>query len=147
METAQGPQQRTTETVRFAAPGIFRDYFALSASAWNGTGTKNSATDPAAPGDTLSLFATGLGPTDPPLPADGAVANGEFPLVTPIRIWLDQVEAQVLRSGQMRGAPAGVMELIIRVPSGLIRGKPFVTLGAPSTSRGLPFVHVATPPR
>ena len=63
-----------------AAPGVFT-IDGTHAVALNQDGTLNSAANPAALGSTVTIFATGLGPIDPPQ-ADGALAEPPLPADT-----------------------------------------------------------------
>jgi uncharacterized protein (TIGR03437 family) len=63
-----------------AAPGVFTSD-GTHAVALNQDGTLNSAANPAAPGSTVTIFATGLGPIDPPQP-DGALVEPPLPVDT-----------------------------------------------------------------
>ena len=69
-----------TSAVVEAAPGVFTTDGA-HAAALNQDGTVNSAANPAEPGSTVTIFATGLGPIDPPQ-ADGALAEPPLPVDT-----------------------------------------------------------------
>jgi len=70
----------TADTV----PGLFRWYTTYFAAALNGDGSANSPLSPAAPGTRLTLFGTGFGPA------------------SPIRIFLNSVEATVLSTDGLR---------------------------------------------
>jgi len=59
------------------APGVFT-VDGVHAAALNQDGTINSATNPAAPGSIVTVYATGLGPISPP-PADGTVVGVPLP--------------------------------------------------------------------
>jgi uncharacterized protein (TIGR03437 family) len=63
-----------------AAPGVFTAD-GTHAAALNQDGTVNSAANPAAPGSTVTIFATGLGPISPPQ-ADGALVEPPLPVDT-----------------------------------------------------------------
>ena len=65
-----------TEDLRSAAPAVFT-VDGIHAAAINQDGSLNSAQNPAAVGSTVSVFATGLGPINPPQ-RDGSLIN--FPL-------------------------------------------------------------------
>jgi uncharacterized protein (TIGR03437 family) len=58
-------------------PGVFT-VDGAHAAALNQDGSINSATNPAAPGSIVSVFATGLGPIDPPQ-SDGALVSIPLP--------------------------------------------------------------------
>jgi uncharacterized protein (TIGR03437 family) len=108
------------------APGVFTTD-GTHAAALNQDGTLNSAANPAALDSTVTIFATGLGPTDPPQ-ADGALA--EPPLaadtlqltllggcafsmggIPPICIAYDYYPA--LSAGPAPGSVAGLSQMVI----------------------------------
>ncbi|MGA2590170.1 MAG: hypothetical protein ABSH32_09665, partial [Bryobacteraceae bacterium] len=64
--------------VASAAPGVFT-VDGVHAAALNQDGTINSAENPAAPGSIVSVFATGLGPVNPPQ-LDGAIVKPPLPV-------------------------------------------------------------------
>jgi uncharacterized protein (TIGR03437 family) len=66
-----------TWPVEQTAPGVFL-VDGVHAAALNQDGSINSAANPAAPGSIVSVFATGLGPIDPP-PTDGSVLGIQLP--------------------------------------------------------------------
>jgi uncharacterized protein (TIGR03437 family) len=109
-----------------AAPGVFTTD-GTHAIALNQDGTLNSAANPAALDSTVTIFATGLGPIDPPL-ADGALAEPPLPADTlpleliggcanlqggipPICIAYSQYPA--LSAGPAQGSVAGLSQIVI----------------------------------
>jgi len=98
-----------------SAPGLFRVYGTLQAAAVNADGSGNDADHPARPGSRLSLFGTGFGATSPP--QDGSAALGSArPLVVPLKVYVNSVEATVLFAGQPVSAPPGLVQIDIVVP-------------------------------
>ena len=94
-------------------PGIFP-------RVWNQDGTVNSATNPAARGSIVILYATGQGVTSPGSPTGAYPRDGVFPAPaaeTTLRI--GGAGAELLFTGQ---APftAGLMQINARVPAGAI---------------------------
>ncbi len=79
------PTNCLTRPVVNQHPGVFT-LDGLYAAALNQDGSFNTASNPAQIGDTVSIFATGLGPADPPQ-SDGAIVG--FPL--PVNVLQDQV--------------------------------------------------------
>lgn len=109
-----------------AAPGIFT----LDASG-RGQGailnqdlSLNGATNPAAAGSVIVLYATGEGLTDPP-GVDGKLAGTTLPKpVLPVRVRIGAMEAEVLYGGAAPGLTAGVMQVNVRIPAGLVQKGP-----------------------
>lgn len=67
------------------------------------------------PGDVVQLYASGLGPTNPPVAADRLVPTGQVPLVTnTVRVRFGDVEAEVF--GSFLQGP-GLYQVNIRVPN------------------------------
>lgn len=117
-----GGQTTAAFTIPVAAsvPGIF----ALNgggtgqAVAFNQDLTLNSASNAAAKGSVLVLFATGEGVTTP-ASLDGAVTNSDIfrePSL-PVSLKIDGQTAQVIYAGSAPGSVAGVMEVEAIVPS------------------------------
>jgi uncharacterized protein (TIGR03437 family) len=101
-------------------PGIFtQDATGIGlASILNEDSTLNSLTNPAAPGSVVTLYATGLGQTDPP-GTDGQIASETLPLKAPVSATIGGVEATVVFAGTMPGSPAGIVQIRVRVPEQL----------------------------
>jgi uncharacterized protein (TIGR03437 family) len=78
------------------APGMFvyhdggRDF----AAAAHTDGTAITTAAPASPGETILIYGTGFGPTDPPV-TSGRVFNGAAPTTAPVRLWIGDSEAKV----------------------------------------------------
>jgi uncharacterized protein (TIGR03437 family) len=112
-----------------AAPGVFTTQSEYQgypvAAALNEDGTINSATNRAAPGSAVALYATGLGALSPQ-PADGTL------LVTPALPALQQSVLvgsstgflEVLYSGPAPGQVAGAMQVNFRLPPTLTNTPP-----------------------
>ncbi len=87
-----------------------------------------SAASPAAPGETVMLFGTGLGPVDnPPETGKPALANPLSRTTTTPQVWLNNLPAPVRFSGL---APdfVGLYQVNVEVPSGLAPGEYSVVL-------------------
>jgi uncharacterized protein (TIGR03437 family) len=116
-----------TTTVPMAAtnPSIF---------AANGTGTgqgailnadmsHNSASNPAPLGSVVSIFATGLGVTNP-ASVDGVVTSAvNLPLVAqPVKVRIGEQNAVVSYQGAAPGLVAGVSQINVQIPSNVTPG-------------------------
>jgi len=114
-----------------ATPGLF-------AVILNQDGTPNSASNPAAPGSVVSLFATGAGPVAPAL-QDGAIVTASNPqqLVLPVAVQIDGQQAAVVYAGGAPGIVQGISQINVRLPDGLSDGALAVLLQAGGqTSQG-----------
>jgi len=103
--------------LRPASPGVFTldGTGRGQAAAINNDGQLNSDREPARGGTTATLFGSGAGPTDPPLPA-GAVATQALKLAAEeVRIFVGGVEADVLYAGTAPGLAAAVVQYNIRI--------------------------------
>src|SRR5207249_156639 len=76
--------------------------------------------EPVKPGDTIILYATGFGPTDPAVPA-GQVPESATSLATPITITIGGVPATVTFAGLAPPFPQ-VYQFTVQVPDGLADG-------------------------
>ncbi len=135
-------QGSTSKTVSMpvvaVAPGIFTlDASGRGAGAvLNQNGTVNSAANPAAVGEYLSIFATGEGQTAPG-GVDGKVAAlpAPFPLAA-VTATVGGVNATVQYAGGAPGLVAGVVQVNVQVPQGVTPGSAVavvVTMGGRST--------------
>ena len=74
---------------------------------------------PALPGDLITIFASGLGPTNPPI-TPGAVPSGTAQVTSPVKVTLGSVTldaSDVLYAGSAPGE--FFSQLNIRIPSGV----------------------------
>lgn len=118
------PSNLVTLAVQAANPAFFTQNLSGSgqASATNEDGTPNSPSNPAAPGSIVVLWATGAGQTDPP-GVDGQL--GIEPLahtVLPVSVSVAGRDATVLYAGAAASEIAGVLQIRLRLPSGLTPG-------------------------
>jgi uncharacterized protein (TIGR03437 family) len=124
-------------TLQAAAPGLFGDrrngrfypaaLFAGTATYVAGEGTlAGSASRPAKAGDVIELYATGLGPTSPEVPANEALTSA-FPVAdrSGLQVSIGGRTAEVLFAGVTF---AGVYQVNVRVPGGLDPGERSLTL-------------------
>jgi uncharacterized protein (TIGR03437 family) len=84
--------------------------------------TVNSARTPAEQGSIITLYATGEGQTDPP-GVDGKLAT--MPLAKPrlpVTAHVAGLQAEVTYAGAAPGLVAGVMQLNLKLPSGIPSG-------------------------
>jgi len=82
-------------------------------------GTLNSTTNPAAQGSAIILYATGEGQTWPE-GVDGKLAAAPLPVpILPVRVTIGGVQAVVQYAGGAYGKVAGMLQLIVVVPSGV----------------------------
>jgi uncharacterized protein (TIGR03437 family) len=114
-----------TVPVAAAAPGLFTADSSGhgQAAALNQNLQLNSAANPAAPGSLLSLFATGAGQLSPS-GTDGAL-NGVSPPalpVLPVSVTIGGQAAAVSAAIGVPGQVAGMLEITVRVPSGIQPG-------------------------
>ena len=76
----------------------------------------NSAQNPTAAGTVVSIYATGLGPTDPPIVAGQAPATLSTTLIRPV-VTIGGAPAEVLFSGLAPGF-TGLYQINARIPAG-----------------------------
>ena len=102
--------------------------------------TVNSASNPAATGSIVMLYATGEGQTSPP-GVDGLIAGGQPPKpVLPVTVQMNRIEAEVLYAGGVQTLVAGVIQVNVRVPQNVAPGNSvFVVIqaGGASSQRGV----------
>ena len=94
-----------------------------AAAFFNQGGAGNDAAHPAKAGDSLLLYATGTGQTNPP-GADGAIGAIPLPLVSllPVTATIGGKDATVQYAGGAFGIVAGVTQINLLVPAGLPAG-------------------------
>lgn len=81
-------------------------------------GSLNGPANPAAKGAILTLYATGLGLTDPPAIAGRTVAAGVLPEIrAPVSVTFGGRAAEVLYAGGTPGQAAGLMQVKVRIGS------------------------------
>jgi uncharacterized protein (TIGR03437 family) len=127
-----------------AAPGLFTADASGhgQAAALNQNLQANSAANPAAQGSLLSLFATGAGQMTPTA-TDGAV-NGvsppSMPVLQPVAVTIGGQAATVSAAIGAPGQVAGMLEITVRVPSGIQPGTAVpvtLTIGGASAQSGV----------
>jgi uncharacterized protein (TIGR03437 family) len=95
----------------------------------------NATTTPAAPGETVILYAVGFGPTNPPLPTGQLVTTAE-PLANNVQITIGGAVAQVSFAGL---SGPGLYQFNVTVPAGLPSGDATLaaTIGGVPTQSGV----------
>jgi uncharacterized protein (TIGR03437 family) len=90
---------------------------------------------PAQPGETILLYGTGFGPTNPPLLTDQLVASPSA-LADPVQVTIGGVTASVVYAGLVE---SGLYQLNVTVPSSLPNGNAAVvaTVGGVSSQTGV----------
>ena len=119
-----------------AAPGLFTSNSsgAGQLAALNQDGTVNSATNAAAGGTTITLYATGEGVTNPS-GVDGAIQSGTSRVpILPVTVKIGGQAATVVSAGTPVGRLSGLMEIKATVPTGLTAGAASVVLSVGSVS-------------
>jgi uncharacterized protein (TIGR03118 family) len=119
------------------APGLFMA--SGGALGFNQDGTLNSATNAAAAGSVVVLYASGLGQTDPP-GTDGAKSSTLVlaETVAPVTVTIGGKSALVVYAGSAPGQIAGIMQVEAVVPAGAGTGPipVVVTAGGNSSQVG-----------
>jgi len=106
------------------SPGLFMRG-GTQVAALNENGTVNSATNPAATGSVIQLFATGAGLL-PGAPADGQPATAQVPTPVKPRVVINPAsgfvpDANILYSGLVPGM-VGVWQINVRIPKSVPPG-------------------------
>ena len=133
-----------TVPVVAAAPGLFTTDASGhgQAAALNQNLQANSAATPAAQGSLLSLFATGAGQMTPTA-TDGAfngVSPPSMPVLQPVAVTIGGQAATVSAAIGAPGQVAGMLEITVRVPSGIQPGTAVpvtLTIGGASAQSGV----------
>ena len=123
--TAQSDAMRVQ--VAGLAPALFTTDGSHVAATRNNTAVSGDA--PAKPGDTVSLFGTGFGATNPAWGL-GEFPKGQSPLVNPVSVTLANVtlaDGDILYAGAAPDQP-GVCQIDVRVPDSLADGDVAVTV-------------------
>jgi uncharacterized protein (TIGR03437 family) len=122
--------------VEATAPAVFLTDTQQAAVLHAGTSILADDAHPAKPGEVLEMFGTGLGVTDPPVPAgQPAPANPQsIARVTPL-VSINNADAQVLFAGLAPGF-AGVYQVNFAVPAGVRTGHNTLTVRNPQRNIG-----------
>jgi adhesin/invasin len=79
------------------------------------------ANAPAAAGDTVVIYGTGLGPVTPPVPAGTAAPSSPLSQAAPVSVTIGGIAAQVAFAGLSPGF-AGLYQINVVVPPGVAPG-------------------------
>ena len=106
-----------------SAPGIFTaDNTGLGGGAiLNSDSSLNTASNPAAQGSVIQIFATGEGLTNPP-GTTGSVATGQHQPVLRVSVTIGNVPAQIIYEGSAPTEIQGLFQVNAVVPSGITPG-------------------------
>ncbi|MDE3196263.1 MAG: TIGR03118 family protein [Acidobacteriota bacterium] len=118
--------------VAATAPGLFTLNFSGTGEvvALNSDGTVNSSSNPAARGSSIMLFATGEGVTNP-MDMDGVIETTDVRIpVAAIAVSIGGTSATVASNSSFPKDVAGVLEVVVTVPSGISAGAVPVSLSA-----------------
>jgi uncharacterized protein (TIGR03437 family) len=106
-------------------------------------GSVNSAANPAASGDWVSIFATGAGITTP-ASIDGFVASAPLPLPSAqVSVTIGGLPCQLNFAGSAPGLVSGVLQINAQVPSGLSPGAAVPIQVRMGSATSLPLVTLA----
>jgi uncharacterized protein (TIGR03437 family) len=131
--------------VNAAAPALFTLNYSgagQAAAINNADNSVNGAAHPVAQGAYISLFATGLGQTNPP-GSDGQLVTSPLPQVAlPVTATIGGKTAVVQYAGGAQNVVAGVSQINLQVPTGLTAGANAVviTVGGVSSLAGVTIV-------
>ena len=108
-------------SVQGAAPGIFyAPYPSLAALVVNQDGSINSSSNPANPGDIITFYGTGAGPTNPPGVTGGyAPQNAGTLLALPVTVTIGGINAPVVYAGAAPTLLSGFFQINAQVPQGV----------------------------
>ena len=110
--TSNGVSSPGVVTLQPIAPALFMNGATFPAAQRSDFSTISS-TNPAHPGDSVILYGTGFGPTNPPF-ATGVVLSGSAPLTNAVTATVGNIPAPVDFSGIIA---AGLYQINIRVPA------------------------------
>jgi len=110
----------TAQTITVAAGGQMFTSDGKSVLGTHANGSLVSKAAPAVPGETVTIYCTGLGATTPAL-VTGVVPSDSLPLATLPQVTIGGAPATVSFAGVVAGA-AGVYQINVQVPSGAANG-------------------------
>jgi trimeric autotransporter adhesin len=151
--TYQGQSSRPfTVALAPAAPSLFtlNQTGGGAAAAINvADGSINTAASPAHPGEYVSLFATGEGPTTP-AGTDGAITSAQLlrSPVARVTATVGGLPAVVQYAGTAPGLVSGLMQVNVRIPDGVPPGgyvPVVVSVGAAGSAEDAVWIAVAAP--
>jgi uncharacterized protein (TIGR03437 family) len=125
-------------TITSAAPVLYPAGSSLGAA--DSSGTAISPTNLAVPGTPITVYAVGLGATNPPL-TPGIAATGADPTVTPVQVSIGGVTITPDYAGAAAGK-AGVYQVTFRLPVGLWSGTQAVSITEGTTTSNAVLVNI-----
>lgn len=127
-----------------ASPGLFTLTATGrgQAAALNEDGSVNGPARPANRGGILILYATGLGPLQPPI-ATGSVPSTAVLSRTPVQVSIGGHQADVLYAGAAPGSIAGVYQINVRIPPAAPTGGEIPVILQAATAASSPLVTAA----
>ena len=92
---------------------------------------------PAKPGDTLALWGTGFGPTNPPI-SFGRIVNGAPAATTPTTVIIGVMQVPVIGTVLTAGS-VGLYQITVQLPANMPAGAAVVqaSVGGPQTPAGV----------
>ncbi len=133
--TAGQPSNSFSTQKQNFAPAFFISGNTNYAAAQHADYSLVDAAHPAKPGETIMIYGTGFGPTNPPVPTGGLVTTAE-PLANPVQISIGGVTANSSFAGLVE---AGVYQFNVAIPAGLANGDAGLTavIGSAQTQSGV----------
>jgi uncharacterized protein (TIGR03437 family) len=121
--------------VRAAKPAIFTTNSSGTgpAAILNQDATVNTALNPAAKLSIVSIYATGLGQTNP-ASQDGVIVMTPSQFSTPVTVTINGQNAQVLYAGGAPGQIPGLAQINITLPAGTVSGPNSIQITSGSTT-------------
>ena len=111
-------------------------------SAWHSDGSAVSPAAPAMPGETINLYAVGLGPTSPAIPAGG---TGQGQTTTLPTLTLAGKQVTVLHA-TLGGASPGIYQVYFTVPANAPSGNQNVSVSIGGATSNMLTLTVGPPP-
>ena len=141
------PSQPVPVGIGTSAPGLFtaNNSGTGQASALNENFSSNAAANPAARGSLIILYATGVGPLNPPV-ADGRITppGTSLPQTTlPVAVDFNGVPGEVVFAGSSPGLLSSVVQINVRVPEGAAVGEAVPVQLTVGTAQGRTGVTIA----
>lgn len=115
-------------------------------AAYNTIGTLIDSLNPAHPGDTVTVYASGLGQTNPAAPPAGTTTP-QFPIYQPLAqptLSIGRLNVPISSSTLAPGYPTWTYQLTFQIPAGTPAGTPSLTLGAGQYDNAYQQVTIAT---
>ena len=92
------------------------------AASLNQDGSRNSASRPASAGSIVVLFATGFGMANRPVQDGEVIEDADTKPALPVTVQIGGMDAEVVFAGMAPQEVAGVIQLNVRIPSGVQAG-------------------------